>query len=54
MNVIFFILSITLLCYADEQPSCLYGAIIFAILGVLLMTVPEHKESNSPFKRKRK
>jgi hypothetical protein len=38
MPVIFFILSITLLCYADKQPSCIFGSIIFAILGVLLLS----------------
>jgi hypothetical protein len=54
MPLIFFILSITLLCYADEQPSCLYGSIIFALLGILLLSAPEHKEKYSYFKNKYK
>jgi hypothetical protein len=43
MPIIFFILSITLLCYADKEPSCMYGAVIFAVLGVLLGISPEFK-----------
>jgi hypothetical protein len=54
MPLIFFILSITLLCYADEQPSCLYGSIVFALLGILLLSSTEHKEKYSYFKNKYK
>jgi preprotein translocase subunit SecG len=52
MPIIFFILSLTLLYYSYREPSCIYGSIIFAVLGILLMSTPEYKEKRNKLKRK--
>jgi positive regulator of sigma E activity len=50
MHIIFFILSIVLLSYSHEQPSCAFGSVIFAILGFLLL----HEKSNQKIKEESK
>jgi hypothetical protein len=51
MPIIFFSLSLAMLYYAKEQPSCMYGAFIFALLGFLLMA---DVSKDKPTKRRRK
>jgi hypothetical protein len=46
MQYIFFILSIVLLSYSNEQPSCGAGSAIFATLGFLLL----YEKSNQKLK----
>jgi len=47
MPLIFFALSMALLSYADKEPHCYAGAVIFFILAVLFLdtALPNRKES---------
>jgi hypothetical protein len=46
-------MSFFVLCYADKEPNCIYGAAVFASFGVLFCSAPPYKETTSAFKRKR-
>jgi hypothetical protein len=54
MPLIFFILAFSLFTYADKEPSCIAGGIIFSILGAVFFDtgLPEKKESL--FKKKKR
>ena len=50
MQIIFFILSLTLFCYSYEEPHCAIGGVIFAVLGFLLL----NEGVNQDIREKRK
>ena len=53
MPILFFALAIALLSYANEEPSCYAGAVIFGILGFLFINTGLPKEKESLFKKKK-
>jgi hypothetical protein len=54
MHIIFFILSLVMFYYSGDEPQCIYGGVIFLILGLLLITTEIPRKKASGLRKKNK
>ena len=54
MHYIFFILSLVMFYYSGAEPQCIYGGVIFLVLGALIMTTEVPRKKASGLRKKNK
>ena len=52
MHIIFIILSLAMLHYTPQEPQCIYGAVIFGLLGIMMLAANREPKKESGLKKK--